>query len=119
MNLHLVYSCPRLLLSRLDLCFIFSRTKVGMLLRNHVFHCDMVSAEWESDVKEGGGGGTYVERISLGRLFVNVYIRDGNSVSLELASIFVHTLGGRVAVLGWNGGGWWWCRPVCLSAGGW
>ena len=39
-----------------------------------------------------GGKKTYVERISLGRFFVNVYIRDGNSVSLELASIFVHVL---------------------------
>jgi len=35
----------------------------------------------------------YVERISLGRFFVNVYIWDGNSASLELASIFVHVLG--------------------------
>jgi len=82
------------LLSRLDLCFAFSQTKVGVLLRDYVFHCGMVSAERESDLEEGEKRRrkTYVERISLGRFFVNVYIRDGNSVSLELASIFVHVL---------------------------
>jgi len=66
-----------------------------VLLRDHVFHCDMVSAEWESGLKGEGEKRrkkTYVERISLGRFFVNVYIRDGNSVSLELASIFIHVL---------------------------
>lgn len=60
-----------------------------------LFRFRMLSVEQGLDLKKGDGKRKedYVERISLGRFFVNVYIWDGNSVSLELASIFVHVLG--------------------------